>query len=509
MPVVSDGLASRSSVGVNDLPPELLAAIFELAVDHSGRLYSVGRLNSTSISESSKDLVCISHVSRHFRAIALFTRLIWTQIHITFDKARSSSLLLSSLFLSRSSPCAISLTLSIPSFFVYPHLRGALHTLAKNIQNAKTLRVELGLKYGRDVVLREILGWLSAVGAPALRTLELIAQDSAGCTSVTAPRFSTDPFPAFACLLLHNVALNWDIPEFRGLSALELDYACSNEAPSFEDLGTMVKSSLKLKKLVLAGGAGLRIPELVGVKTEVGPFKLDSLMELDVDLSRGPEYAEYLFRTFHMSSLRSLNISRATFTTWTAFLLVTTIPAISAPMIGKPTVLLSPTTTASHTTSFSTSSQNNHQYRPHLPFFPFLDTLTLRSTPSLITPEFAAATPRLQKLVLVECEQYGYADLARFLGRVSPEKVRDVSYKTGTREHVINGGEERRRDRFWIGLRDVFVVERKCTRDDDSRIVGVLGERGVRNGVGIGALRAALARRRACGFDVKLEVVEA
>lgn len=334
------------------------------------------------------------------------------------------------------------------------------------------MKLDLGLKFGRELALEEVLRWLDTIRPPSLEALELYSSETVGCTSTTAPRFSTRSYDSLSRLSLRNVALNWDRSELSGLSILELDYASEDDAPSFDELRAITRSSPGLSKLLL-GGAGLRMMERrvngtsgADVVEEMDGVEVGALRSLEVSLSQGPEYTMRLFDSIRAPLLDSLTVTNATTEAWTLF--------------------LASTTSAFPILPFS----NPHSYT-YAPTFPHLETLTLRDTPTLITPDFTASTPRLSKIVL-SCEDY--TDLARFLGCVSPEKVRvaeaGICGKSGA--SGIRGG-------LWVELREIVALRKGVARDD----IGA----GVDNG--LDGLRVALARRRFSGLgEVVLTVVD-
>lgn len=357
----------------------------------------------------------------------------------------------------------------MPSYFMYPHLRSVLNDVSDHFARVRKLSLNLGLKFGRQIVLNEVLGWLGTVRAPSLEMLELSEPDTAGCLTMAAPRFSTRSFDSLSCLSLRNVALNWDRSELCGLSVLELDYLCEDNAPSFDELCAIARSSPGLSKLRL-GGAGLRMADrrLSGANgaaaaEEIVSVDVGSLRSLEVSLLQGPNYTDRLCRSLRAPGLQSLTVSNATSEEWAMF--------------------LANTTTSSHIIASSLS--NISLSSPHAPTFPRLETLTLLNTPTLITPDFAASTPHLSKLV-VSCKDY--TDLARFLGCVSPEKVR-----------AATGGRDGRQDGLWTSLKEIVVHAKGVAGD----VLGMGGDDG------LDGLRVALARRRFSGLgEVALMVVD-
>lgn len=471
MDVAADTVARHTSFGVDNLPPEVLSAIFLLAVgDTESSIFRHG--HNPPLDVCSKSLVRLTHVSCRWRSIATSTRLLWSNVQISLDHPFSKSRRLSSIYITRSSPCLFDLTLSIPSYFVYPHLRPALHTLSDQFDRVRSLRLNLGLKFGRELTLNELLGWLDSARHPSLGTLELYSSETTGFTSSTAPRFSTRSYDSLSRLSLRNVAVNWDRSEISGLSVLELDYASEDDAPSFDELCSITGSSPGLSKLRL-GGAGLRmvgrgVSGTSGIDTaeETGRVEVDSLRSLEVSLSQGVDYTGRLFHLIRAPLLESLTVTNATSEAWTSF--------------------LASTTSTSHILPSSISYPS-----PHAPTYQHLETLTLRDTPTLITPDFAASTPRLSKLV-ASCEDY--TGLARFLGCVSPEKVRVAGTGLGAK-----GGCSGIRDGLWVKLREIVVLRKDVASSG--------GGAGVDNG--LDGLRVALARRRFSGLgEVVLNVVD-
>lgn len=465
---------------VDDLPSEVLSTIFVLVVGRS-EATTVPNGPFPSANFSTKSLIRLTHVCSSWRTIATSTRLLWSNIHFSLDHPFSISHHLSNLYIARSSPCLFDLTFSIPSYFVYPHLRSALNSISAHFERVHTLRVDLGLKFGRELAMNEILGWLSTIRASSLEVLELCASETVGCTSTTAPRFSTRSFDSLSCVSLRNVTLNLDRSEMNGLSTLELDYTSSDDAPSLEDISAIVKTSPGLTSLRV-GGAGIRMAERIVARVgvgdaveEMGVDKIGSLRCLEVSLSQRADYASRLFHSLRTPGLRALTISVATPEAWAAFLASTAS-------------FIAPSTITPYPYSATSSHPNHHHYDhnknySHQTLLPHLETLTLRDTPTLITADFAAFTPHLSKLVV---SSEDYSDLARFLGCVSPAKVRAA---------VTIIGRDGKRDGLWMELREI-VVERK-------------GRAVASGGAGLDGLNVALARRRFSGLgEVKLEVIE-
>ncbi|RDB25515.1 hypothetical protein Hypma_006476 [Hypsizygus marmoreus] len=230
---------------VSKLPNELLVEIFQTC---QGERVWGGSRTRTPFE------VIASHVSTHWRGIALGTPLLWNDIHITvtprtnvFDRAMHRL----TAYLTRSDPSLVDILLQI---MVPEKVPGFLHELTPHA--IRWHRVSISISPGCSP--NDIYGPLRNVAAPALMHLSLHAEVSDGRVDPRneypdhCPPILTGGSPSLSFVRVSGVVVGNLIPPLRAVTTLDID-ARPKMLMSLSQFQDMLSQPLQLVNLSLTG----------------------------------------------------------------------------------------------------------------------------------------------------------------------------------------------------------------------------------------------------------------
>ncbi|RDB17731.1 hypothetical protein Hypma_001154 [Hypsizygus marmoreus] len=205
---------SNSLAPISAIPPEILSLIFEFgqAIERDDAQSEDSSLLSTNLFE-----VLITHVSSHFRNVAISTCMLWTSIDIS--PARSTEEI--STYLSRSNHCQL---------FIRIDLEGELSLSARTMAN-----IEIALHHlyryrsfvivsGPESLGNHIMHCLSGVDAPTLEHLSIdIRNDDVGYLAGSDVGILRKGAPRLSFVRLRGLAMSLFRPPLENVTTLHID----------------------------------------------------------------------------------------------------------------------------------------------------------------------------------------------------------------------------------------------------------------------------------------------
>lgn len=301
------------------LPNEVISYIFELgASDQEEQNDSSPRADEGSDAPDQPDFqILMSHVSRHFRDVAIKTPTLWSTIHV-LDLAEPRLDYVKTC-LERSGSLPFSICLDCEDEDSEHHLRGSNPAIDQVMTFVKDnlYRLERFMARFRFFEsLHHVMRYLDKP-APQLRALELYDVDYEQTfdeDTTFSPQSLRAPLvlfggevPKLTKLMLDGVHVAWSQCNFKNLTVLNLGYHNKDVRPTYQEFQAIIKDSPSLRELSLQGSAPL-LSEEVTDSNLYTPFILDSLEKLRVsDISS--DYSSTLISLLHAPNLKSLVLS--------------------------------------------------------------------------------------------------------------------------------------------------------------------------------------------------------
>ncbi|EIN06962.1 hypothetical protein PUNSTDRAFT_126880 [Punctularia strigosozonata HHB-11173 SS5] len=293
-PPENDGQQPYILHGVHILPSELILMIFD-------RGLMADRLRGARRRIRIPFPVLVSHVCMHWRALALGSPWLWTDIHLTLYHGTKFW----RLYLQRSYPAALSVDL------VCGPARGkhdgamlelALHLILPHIMRWKRLTVFSD----RDQVIRTLADSLKDQSAPALETLEFLHSDVSWWGEATPIQFFCGDTPSLSTIRLRNITWDWRKTSPINLTTLDIAIPRSYAfmAFSWTDFEEIVHNSPRLVHLALSG-APIALPSQEVV---TAPVVIETLRSLMIKLADTGTYSTRLCALMSMPRLEELTI---------------------------------------------------------------------------------------------------------------------------------------------------------------------------------------------------------
>ncbi|EIW79355.1 hypothetical protein CONPUDRAFT_107669 [Coniophora puteana RWD-64-598 SS2] len=251
------------------LPPELLSLIFLRYVDPFA--------DQTLDRRGLLALIKVTHVCRHWRAVALACPALWTRLNfcsIEWTKEMIQR--------SKQAPLIVSVDLS----FKAP-ARTALEEAVRELPRIRQFRLRSSTNIAQEFIER------LTSPAPLLESL-LIDNNtfspynsSARDQTVTIPRsFLSHTAPALRKLALWRCDFSWDMPLLKGLTELDLSWISTAARPSNGQLLHALRNMPALKKLTLRDtlpmstdmAEGVHLPELQQLHVYGSPFECSQFL---------------------------------------------------------------------------------------------------------------------------------------------------------------------------------------------------------------------------------------
>lgn len=276
------------------LPPELILEIFEHGHSDECALPLLKRWRILIPFP-----ILVSHISREWRALALHSPWLWTDIHITLYRKVDFW----SLYLTRSAPSDLYIHLvlgPLRSPQDTPKVTGPLRLLIPHAARWGRLTISTD----REAVLRHIARTLRDVSAPNLTSLELLHTDKPHWGEPRPLQLLGGATPRLAHLRLRNVTWDWRASWPHGLHALELDIPPDYEhmAFAYDDLAEMLHACPALAHLALAGAPAV-LPD------DAEPLELPALVSLSLALTETGGYARRLAALLRTPGLEALELA--------------------------------------------------------------------------------------------------------------------------------------------------------------------------------------------------------
>ncbi|GJJ13466.1 hypothetical protein Clacol_007720 [Clathrus columnatus] len=304
------------------LPNEILAYIFELGASEqeaAGEHIEASKNDDDSNDTGIQDIqILVSHVSRHFRNVALNTPVLWSSIHVLDLKPPRLDYISTCLQRSGSLPVSISLdcedddseykATELPTTPV----EDAMGRIKPNMYRLKRFMA----RFRSFDALHRVMLYLDQP-APQLEALELSEVDferTFDAETLFSPGYLSEPLtlfqgniPKLTSVMLDGVHVSWSQCNFKNLVVLCLGYHTADVRPTYEEFRTIIQNSPSLRELSLQGSSPI-FSEDVSMSSLYEPFPLESLEELRVsDVSS--DYASLLISLLRAPNLKSLILS--------------------------------------------------------------------------------------------------------------------------------------------------------------------------------------------------------
>jgi hypothetical protein len=279
---------------IHRLPPEVLLIVFECGLNLD-RPYAFLRRLRVPFS------VLVSHVCAHWRAVALQSTCLWTDIQLTLHHG----IKLWKIYLQRSFPAPLSLDLICgPSRGLHDvaMLSSALHLLIPHIHRWRRLTVFTD----RDQVIKALAEGLKDATAPILETLEFLHHDVSWWGDAMPIQFFCGDTPKLSTIRLRNVTWDWrrTWPIHLVTLDLEIPHSYTHMALSWGEFEDMVINSPNLKHLGLAG-APIALP---ATDLHFEPVAIDTLRSLRLKPIERDRYSSRLCSLLLTPRLEELTI---------------------------------------------------------------------------------------------------------------------------------------------------------------------------------------------------------